>query len=354
MKALFRNKNILKTILVSVFAAMSLVGSFHFASAHEAYVLPADRFQEGLHQTTTNPFASLFDASHLKLTIIITICVVLAFLLNFLIAASKTGERLSDFVKKAGAFGPLLIRFVVGISFFYSARSQVVFGPELQLSVVPHGQLILFLEFALSIMFIFGAFTEFAAAIAIAIYFYLFGTFHAYMLTYANYFGEFLVLVVFGSRFLSIDRLLFGAESFWKKARQWTYLEVPVVRVLYGVALIYAGYTIKFAHQQLTIDVYNQYHLEYFFHATGAFIAAGAGVSEIAIGLLILLGFGVRLTVLISLVFITLSLSYFHELLWPHYLLYGISISLLINAGGAYSLDKPLINWIKRYIYGSR
>ncbi|MGH7245319.1 MAG: hypothetical protein ACREGI_00105, partial [Candidatus Levyibacteriota bacterium] len=71
-------------------------------------------------------------------------------------------------------------------------------------------------------------------------------------------------------------------------------------------------------------------------------------LSEISIGLFILLGFAMRFTVLISLFFITLSLLYFHELIWPHIMLYGISFSLLINSGDVFTIDHYVPFWIQR------
>ncbi len=38
-----------------------------------------------------------------------------------------------------------------------------------------------------------------------------------------------------------------------------------------------------------------------------------------------------RLTILISLFYITLSLLFFRERVWPHLLLYGISFNLLVQ-----------------------
>ncbi len=342
-----RNKILGWFYLVLAFLGLA---PFGLALAHEAYVLPANQFHAGLKVFSQHPFAPLLDPAHFKLSAIITVCVVTGFALNFLWAATKPAARIDKFLKKASPVGPLIIRLTVGFSFFYSALSAVSLGPELSLAGMPAAHFIQFMEFVIGLMFILGVFTEIAALIGAGIFIYLVFFFHGYMITYTNYFGEFLALIFFGSRFLSFDRWVFGKVSWLKKMDKYKGIEVPLVRILYGVALIYAGYTIKFAHQGLTIAVFNQYHLENFFHNTAAFIAAGAGLSEIAIGFFILIGFAVRLTVLISLVFITLSLAYFHELLWPHYLLYGISISLIINSGGKYSLDNVIAPWVRRHI----
>ena len=223
-------------------------------------------------------------------------------------------------------------------------------GPELPLAVLPGGPLIRFLLFVLAFMILLGIFTEVAGAASLVLFAVLCWHFGWYMATYANYFAEFAVLMVFGSRFLSLDRLFYGEKRWWSGLTRYTSLEVPFVRVFYGIGLAYAGYTIKFVHQNLTIDVYNQYHLVNFFHASASFIAAGAGLAEILIGLFVIFGFAMRWTILISLAFITLSILYFQELLWPHFILYGISFSLLINSGDIFTADHWIVPWLKKLV----
>ncbi|HET9946913.1 MAG TPA: DoxX family membrane protein, partial [Patescibacteria group bacterium] len=204
-----------------------------------------------------------------------------------------------------------------------------------------------FILFALSLMIFFGIFVETAGLIGLLIFMYITNFFGIYMLTYLNYLGELIVLLLFGSRVVSFDRVLFGKKAWFTHIENLRSFEIPVVRILYGLALIYAGWSIKFQHQLLSVEVYNEYHLHDFFHASAQFIASGAGLSEIVIGLFIVLGFAQRLTVLISLFFITLSLLYFKEMLWPHLMLYGISFSLIINSADMLTIDRYLPQIIK-------
>ena len=317
------------------------------AMAHEAYVLTAKKFHEGLGVVSKNPFAPLFDASHLKLSLLITVIVMAVYALSFLFATTRAAAAADALIRKARLVGPLIIRLSISSAFIFAARSHVFLGPELPMTDLPLGEVAQYLIFLAGLMILFGIFTEIAAGLGIMLFIYASAFYGWYMMTYTNYLGELIVLLLFGARFISFDQLVFGTKDWVAALEKWRFLETPIVRVLYGVALIYAGYTIKFVHQGLTVDVYNQYHLDLFFHASASFIAAGAGFSEIMIGALILLGFGQRLTILISLVFITLSLVYFHELLWPHIMLYGISFSLLINSADPFTLDRRLVPWLR-------
>ncbi len=320
------------------------------ASAHEAYVLTARQFDAGLQTFAKNPFAPLVDPAHLATFLWTALAVLVSYILVFLWSASKPAEILDRVVRKAKVVGPLIIRAAISASFIYAAMSNAILGPELSLTLVPYGIVIRFLLFLVGFMVLFGVLIEVAALIALALFVYVTFTFGVYMVTYANYFGEIIVLLLFGSRYLSFDRWVLGKDLWVKGLERFKWLETPIVRILYGVALLYAGYTIKFLHQQLTIDVYNEYHLVNFFHATAAYIAAGAGVAEMLIGLFIIIGFAMRWTVIVSLVFITLSILYFRELLWPHLMLYGISFSLLINSGDRWTLDAKIVPWIRRLL----
>jgi hypothetical protein len=339
--------------IIGIIASILSFGIAPLASAHEAYVLPASEFDAGLKIFAQHPFAPLVDAIHLHTFLFIAICVAISYLLSFLWSTTSWSDFLDRLVKKAEVVGPLIIRLAVCASFFYSAQANVMLGPELPLAALPGGPLIRFLLFALAFMIFLGLFTEIAGAISLVLFFVLSWHFGWYMATYANYFAEFIVLMVFGSRFLSLDKLFYGEKRWWSGLTRYTFLEIPFVRVFYGIGLAYAGYTIKFVHQNLTIDVYNQYHLVNFFHASANFIAAGAGLAEICIGVFVILGFAMRWTILISLAFITLSILYFQELLWPHFILYGISFSLLINSGDIFTADHWIVPWLKRKIHGS-
>lgn len=335
---------------IFLFLIIFFLISRQYAFAHEAYVLTQQEFTHGLHVSTQNPFAGLFDPQSAQVSLFITFFIILLYAISLFLATTSLAAVFDRFVKRAQIIGPLVIRFAISSSFFYAALSSSILGPELSLSSIPGGQLIRFLLFLLSLMIFFGFLTEVAAALGLLLFTYVSTFYGWYMVTYANYFGELLVLVLFGSRFFSFDLFFFGKKTLLKFLQKYRTWEVPIVRMLYGVALIYAGWTIKFAHQSLSIAVYYQYHLQNFFHAKATFIAAGAGLSEILIGMFILFGFAQRLTVVISLIFITLSLFYFREMLWPHFMLYGISFSLFINASDFLTLDHVLIPFLRRLL----
>lgn len=319
--------------------------------AHEAYVLTRQEFAKGLLVTTHNPLAPLFDTSHVGLFITIAAYVIASRIIILFLASTPLAPFVDKQIRKLSLFGPVIIRIAMSLAFFYAAQANVIFGPEISLNGYTGGTIIRFLLFVIALMSFFGFLTQLAALVGMCIFIYLALHLGVYIVTYSNVFGELLVLLLFGSRFLSVDQFLLKGKLLFSYFGKLRYLETPIVRIFYAIALLFSGITIKFLHQNISITVYNEYHLGNFFHAGGAFIAAGAGVAEVLIGLFMLLGFSMRWTLVFTLLFMSLSVWYFQELVWPHFLLYGITLALFINAGDFFTLDHflgPLFSKIRK------
>lgn len=313
----------------------SIIGFFCLTktvSAHEAYVLPYDTFWSGMRQPySARAFDALRNPGNIHTTIIIGLSVIVFLALNFFFRRSNLGQRAHAFLEKYSRFGIHFVRITIAIALFFSAFSNSFLGPELHLSFFSYPQVVQVILFCISIMIALGFLTELAAFIGIIVFIWGLVIFGPYVLTYLNYLGELVVLFLFGMRVFSIDKYLFGPLRRFQFLKKY---ETVIVRVLYGLALIYTAITVKILHPDLTINVVNTWNLTKFhwlFPSDPLLVTLGAGIVESIIGLFIVFGFEMRLTVLVSLFYITLSLLYFRELVWPHLLLYGISFNLLVQ-----------------------
>ncbi|MES2409374.1 MAG: DoxX family membrane protein [Patescibacteria group bacterium] len=310
----------------------SLLLPAHIASAHEAYVMDYNIFWNGMNgPMSSRAFDALKNPADLHLTIIIVVSVLVALGINFLIRLTSFGEKLHKFPERFSNLGPHFVRITIAIALFFSAWSNTFLGPELHGSLFAYPEILRITLFAISIMIAIGFLTELAAFVGIVAFVSSFFVFGPYIFTYLNYLGELIVLLLFGMRVFSVDKYLLGPL---KRFEWFEKYETVIVRVLYGIALIYAGITVKLLHPELTIDVVNTWHLTQFhwlFPSDPLLVTFGAGIVESVIGMFIIFGFEMRLTILISLFYITLSLLYFRELVWPHLLLYGISFNLLVK-----------------------
>lgn len=312
--------------------------------AHEAYVLSKAQFENGLHTSGPNVFNALRSSSNLRVFFLISIVIFAVLVVNFLFSRTRIAKEISNKLEKLSRFGPLLVRLAISASFFFSALSNSFLGPEIPLDTMPYGLMLRAGLFLISFLILLGFFTELAGLVALISFTIAATVYHWYLASYLNYFGEIIVLILFGTREQwSVDRWMFG-----KLRRFFTIklYEIDIVRAFYGLALMFVAVDVKLLHPNLTMLVVNQYHLTQFhwlFPHDPLLVTLGAALAELTIGLFILLGFQLRLTVLITLFYITLSLFFFREMVWPHFLLYGISFNLLITPQKL-SLD----NWLAK------
>jgi len=317
---------------LSFIASLGLALVPSITLAHEAYVIPSETFWEEMARPFSQPsFAALSTGENLSIVASIFIIVFIGLFLNFLFRRSRTGQRFHSFFERFAHYGPLLVRFALAAALFFSAYTNTFLGPELPLEALPFAILARILLLLASAMIAFGFLTELATLFVLGIFTLAMIVVGPYMVNYANYFGELLVLLLFGMRVFSVDKYIFGKLKHLRSLEKY---ETLIVRGFYGLGLIYAAVTVKLLHPDLTLYVVNHYNLTQFhwlFPSDPLLVALGAGIVEIVIGIFIIIGFEMRLTVLISLFYLTLSLFFFGEQVWPHLILYGISLNLLIQ-----------------------
>ncbi len=344
----------MKHLLKQTFIALSsiiflfLSGIYSLADAHEIYVLSKQKFSQGLHAPAIDTLQALGKPANLQFTVMLILIVLVVLSILFFFRYTKLGQKVNKQLQQLSQIGLLAIRLALGVAFLYAASSNTIFGPELSLNSLPFHQILPYAEYLIGILLVCGLFTEIAATLAFILYFFAVFAYGTYLLTYINYLGEIATLILFGSRFLSFDTLIFGKLKRFPKLRAY---ENTIIRVCYGGALLYAAIYIKVIHAQIPLDVIYQYHLNqihWLFPNDPILIVLGAAIVEIVIAVFIIVGFSTRFTNLILMFYLTLSILFFKETVWPHYMLYGISFSLFFNGGGKLSIDEILTKHLSR------
>ncbi len=310
------------------------------AHAHEAYILTREQFNYGLSYAGLNAFSALNNPANFALTLKVAAGVAAAMAVAFWVRHSSWGQRADGKLKEYGHLGHLITRVALAGSFFFSGLTRSILGPEMPLDTVPLGEAVRVMLMLTSGLILIGFLTPLAAALGLVGIALAAATYHGYILTYTNYIGVLFVLAMLGASAFSLDRQFGWLPAMWRKLAPY---EATIVRVGYGVALMYGAIAIKFLHPALTVMVVNQNNLTRFhwlFPSDPFLVVLGAAIAEFMIGLLITLGLQVRLVTLVTLLYLTLSLWYFKEAVWPHFLLYGIGLSLLIHGGGRLTLDE--------------
>jgi len=311
---------------------------------HEVYVLSPGQISADKHEAKVNVWRALGSAHNQRLFAAFFVGITASLLLALWLKLRPSFKRLGAFIDKAGYFAPDLIRVVFGASLIFSARHQAVFGPELPIDSFSFHQFIGPFLCLSGIFLILGLATRWWAILTTLFWLFTFADRGWYMLTYINYLGEALALILLPRQNFSLDRLLLRGRPRRFAYRQWA---LPATRILFGFALLYAAINVKFVTTALSLDVVNRYHLTHYFPFDPLFVVLGAGLVELLIAALYLLGLLNRLNSLIFIGFIVSSILFFKEAVWPHYLLLGLAAGIFLDKPDFLSLDARLFRGAK-------
>ena len=327
------------------------------AQAHENYVLTKAEITADLAAKGPNVFSALQSAGNLRVAITVGICSAVGVILYFLFQYSALGQKFEAAINKLEGFGHVILRIALAASLLASANFNSFLGPEIPLTSIPFGIALKYFLYVLGIMLLLGLWSEIVGTISLCILLLATWVYKDYMLTYANYFGEFVALMLFGSRVFSVDGLVYKTKTWAKKYHN---LELAVIRITYGVSIMYPAITYKLLHAAVIIDIVKRYNLTQFhwlFPHDPLLISLGTGLAQVAVGLCLIFGFETRLNTLVTFVLLVMSVTYFKEAVWPHYILLALCLYLIINNGGDWSLDyyiqthkQQLKNWLLRRI----
>lgn len=315
------------------------------ASAHEVYVLPP----EVVAQMLSTPAFSLMqvisqNVAQFMLWTLIAAAVVCAV---FFISTSKTLERLCDpWLAKLPPYAPAISRIAIGVSFLAGAYYLAIFGPELTLAGTfgSYASPAMSLLIAIGIMLTIGFYTRVAAAAGLALFGIATLVHGPYMLTYVSYLGELILLLILGAHTVAFHHRGHDARdlsaSLLRLKERLTPYAFPILRISFGISLLYASLYAKVLHNNLALQVaYAHPGMVAFFGFEPHFLVLGAAILEIVIALFFILGVEIRFASLFVLFWLSLSLLYFGESVWPHVILVGIPLAFIFYGYDKYSLE---------------
>jgi uncharacterized membrane protein YphA (DoxX/SURF4 family) len=332
-------------LIVTSFLFLIILGSFnlHAASAHEVYVLDHSEVQADLVAPQLDFMRSIGE--HLEQFSFWGGVVLGSILIIFFISISHPLERFCrPWLLKAKRYAPHVAQVTLGMALLASGYYHAIFGVELPLDHI-FGQLatpISYLLMLIGSMLIVGFFPRIAAILATSLFLGLVWNYGAYMLNYATYLGEALTLALFGgAHTLFASKKLGVAFTRMIPTRLHEY-KFLIMRALFGASLIYASLYAKFFHGALALDVVTKYNLTHYFPFDPIFLVLGAMIIEILIGLFFLLGFEIRFISVFFLAFLSASLMFFGEAVWPHIILIGTAVAMFLHGYDRYTLSVVL------------
>ncbi len=316
----------MKKTLVFLLIFLGIFSVFSIAGAHEVYVLSPAEITQAIGTPPFNMIAVV--AQNLgEFTFWAFISVLVVFIVFFSSISRWLEKKFDPFFVKIKKYAPAIARVTVGVSFLAAAYYQASYGPELPLApaygiFTPAVTVVLVV---IGLLIIFNLWTRWAALIAFCLFCYAVYRNGWYMFTYTNYLGEIIVLL------LSIEVMKVG-----KKLSKYGFL---TIRVCFGISLIFASAYAKVIYNNLGLFTVEKYHLDKILGFEPHFLVLGAAIIEILIGTFIILGIEIRFTSVFFLFWLTLSLLFFGEVVWPHIILIGIPIALICYGYDKYSIE---------------
>ncbi len=308
--------------------------------AHEAYVLTHTEVEQALSMTSPNPFTAL--AAEGGRFALWGLGIGTIAILIFFISFNPSFERVcGPFLMRLKKYAPFIGRMTLGAALLASGYYHAAFGPELPMS----GNVSLVLMFG-GLFIMIGFLSRLVAALGILFFVVLISQYQVYMLTYLNYVGEMILVLILGGGTWSIDRvapIIKGVESRLQAvAKRWERYSFLILRLCFGAAIFFASFYAKFLHSNMALETVADYHLTHYFPFTPLFLVLGAFIVEAIIGICFFIGLGVRFAALVFIFFLILSILFFGEAVWPHIILFGVNLALFTHGYDKYTVGALL------------
>ena len=315
----------------------------HLANAHEVYVLDATTILNDIAVQSPNPLLA-YQGNETQFFLWAFICFVIFSTIMCASLFHLFEKTIDPYLFSLKKFAHPIARITVGMCLIACGIYSGLFGPELPFVGIFGGasdimRIVFILLGFLAIIGVGGRYIGYVSLLIVVYAFFIRGS---YMLTYSNYVGEFCALAILGGGFLSLDHTLNISHTKGALKRVTRTLEpyaFLVLRVLFGFSVMFAALFAKLWHSQLALDVISQYHLTLYFHFDPLFTVLGALIIEVSLGIMIMLGIAIRWSALFLLFWLTLSLLYFGESVWPHIVLAGLALALFCHGYDKYSLE---------------
>jgi len=296
------------------------------------------------HDHAVNIWNALNNTHNVILFIICAALIGLLFAFALYLKSKPTFRKMGKQIDKATIFAPDIIRIAFGASLLFSASHAALYGPELPLHSFVGGKFIQALLWVSGTALIVGLWSRVWAVLMAFVWVYALILKGPYLLTYANYFGEALAVFLLPLQRMSLDFIVTGKQKAAQMMANADY-SLPIARLLFGFSLAYTAVSVKFMDTALSLDVVNQYHLTNYFPFDPLFVVLGAALIELAVSILYMAGLLQRFTTIIFLIFMTLSLIFFKESVWPHYLLIALGVGIFLHKPDKWALDGRLFNY---------
>lgn len=270
---------------------------------------------------------------------------VAALLIHYAIRPRRRTRKMRTFFGSYKAWVPLVLRGMTGLLLFAASFSRFLFAPDLKTTVLPivEERVLLALQLLIGLGFILGIFPRFMSSLGFTLYVLAIFLFpFPGVLNYLAFVGIFFYLFIVGDPALpkgSRVKIFPHVVSFLnlREARPYA---MTILRLFVGLSFIIVGYLYKIYEPAYALEFLRTHPVNFiqgmgFINFTNEMFVLSAGITEVLLGVLIMLGLLPRLAGFVLLICFTITMSTFgiYELL-GHLPLYGVAFALIANGGG--------------------
>lgn len=294
-------------------------------SAHVGYVIDeSDRIS---HSGLNNIFLlSALTPLHIALMVGTA---VIAIILFFVAEKSAWIKNWTDHIHAHTAtyreFLPWILRLSLGISLIGAGTSGVLVSPLLEAS-----GLFSLLEITFGFLILAGFLTGFASVGSILLYALALSQ-SSYILGNIDFLAIALAILMLASSKPGIDDIF--SIPFFPKLTHYSNYAPVVARLGIGFAMTYLAVYEKFLNPEMSALVIQKFNMNGAIPVGDPMWVLSAGIIELAVGLLLIIGFRPRLVSAVAFLVLTVSFFFFKEAVYSHITLFGI-LSFVFVSGG--------------------
>jgi uncharacterized membrane protein YphA (DoxX/SURF4 family) len=222
-------------------------------------------------------------------------------------------------------FLPWMLRLSLGIALIGAGSSEVFISP-----LLPAGNLISLFQIACGFLVLSGFLTGLATVGSIILYFIALSH-SAYIIGNLDFLGIAIAILLFANSKPGMDDIF--TIPFFPSLKKYANYAPVVARLGIGFAMTYLAIYEKFLNPEISELVVQKFNMTAAIPVSGAMWVLSAGIIELAVGLLLIIGFRPRLVSAVAFLVLTASFFFFKEAVYSHITLFG-TLSVVFASGG--------------------
>jgi uncharacterized membrane protein YphA (DoxX/SURF4 family) len=344
-----------KKELLFLFSLIGLLVLSAPVSAHVRYVLTPKEIQKAELGPKPDLFTEV-NSTNLALIFLALVAIIVVVFLSVHLRGNVTLDHHLQRLVPYQEYTPLILRVFLGLGLMLSGGMGVLLGPDFHLAGLSAGtaMVLSWIQITAGAFILFGHLIKVAAPAIVLLWVAGLALFGTGIFSHFDVNGIMVYFLLVGCGPLAVDNalvpvlhrripLLVSLEEWIEKYRPYA---MTFIRVFLGLTLVYLGLTEKILEPQISLMVVEKYTLPAI--PNPEIFVLAAGITEIALGSLLVLGALTRFVTFVVVIFVVLGVVVFQEQVLAHADFVGAALALLLSGGGPCRIDEFLAGGERR------